>query len=267
VLERRECYYLYYEVTPTGEIRQEIFCRGVTLPIDILTCLQAWMAPLVSNNHKNENKKNKKQSSTTQRDESKIDNKPGTDIYVHRGFRNQADRIFEDVKPLLASPSAARATVRVCGHSLGGAVATLLAAKLRLAGYKVTQVTTIGEPRFCASYKDAQKLQRILPKDHLRIEHELDFVPFLSPLWAHHSLANRLWIVNTGEYAQEPSVRLVLADGQGDSVGWTDAVWDNFLFWETVRTHGDPHRIPNHVKILQNSDNPRIKKEDLRHLS
>ena len=36
-MSHRECYYLYYEIKPNGHTKQEIFCRGTTLLVDVLT--------------------------------------------------------------------------------------------------------------------------------------------------------------------------------------------------------------------------------------
>lgn len=213
ILNRRECYYLYYEVLGNGEIRQEIFCRGTALGFDILTCLQAWMVY-----------------------------DPEIQCRVHRGFLNQANRILEDVLPLLVTDR--RATIHVCGHSLGGAVASLLAVKLRRRGYQVVHVTTVGEPRYCASAKDAMQLLRALPSDVLRIEHEQDFVPFVPPFGAHVA-APKLWLT------ARHGVRYVRPVNSGDTgVGWTDSVWRNFL-WEILTKNGRPHRIPHYMDILE----------------
>jgi hypothetical protein len=145
-LARRECYYLYYEITGTGEIKQHIFCRGTTIAVDILTCLSFWMTY----------------------DEE-------LDCRVHLGFRNQAERILQDIQPA----SDQRSTIEVSGHSLGGAVAYIVAAKLQKRGYRVTRVTSVGAPRFCATPKGAKLLELTLPKDTLRIENDTDLVPFL----------------------------------------------------------------------------------------
>ncbi len=221
-LERRECYYFYYELKGTGEMQQQIFCRGTTLRADVLTCLQAWMVE----------------------DED-------LQLKLHRGFRNQADRILEDVLPLLTAPSDRRATVEVCGHSLGGAVASILAAKLKQRGYNVVRVTTVGEPRYCASRKDAQRLlEKFLPKDTLRVESEFDFVTFLPPFGAH--VGNKVWIVKDPT-TQQPSLRLVARSKDDTTTGsneWADSVWTNFLAWEILSSNGIPHRIPSYVESL-----------------
>jgi triacylglycerol lipase len=121
--------------------RQQIFCRGTTLAIDVLSCLSFWMV---------------------------YDEELG--CRVHLGFRNQADRIFKDIQPLLAPTDDKRPTVEVSGHSLGGALTYLIAAKLRKRGYKVVRATSVGAPRLCATAAGASILESLLPRDNLRIE-------------------------------------------------------------------------------------------------
>jgi len=102
---RRECYYLYYEIHSNGQTKQQIFCRGTTLLSDVLTCLQTLFVY----------------------DEE-------LECNVHYGFNQQANRIVGDVIPLLVPPRSDNlsgvATIEVCGHSLGGAVACLVALSL-----------------------------------------------------------------------------------------------------------------------------------------
>jgi Lipase (class 3) len=210
-LARRECYYLYYEVTGDGQQKQHIFCRGTTIFMDVLTCLEAWMSYDAE-----------------------------LECRLHRGFCKQADRILEDVVPLLASPADRRGTVEVCGHSLGGAVAAIVAAKLRKRGYRVVRVTTAGSPRFCATEADAARLLRLLPPDYLRVEQEYDFVPFLPPFGAH--VGDKLWLIGDGRGAR-------FATRQ--SHGWSDSVWCNFLAWEIFWWGGTSHRVPSYAAFLR----------------
>ena len=214
-LARRECYYLYYEITGTGQIRQQIFCRGTTLLIDILTCLQLWMV------HDEE-----------------------LGCRVHLGFRNQADRILEDLQPLLAPSTDKRSTIEVSGHSLGGAVAYIIAAKLKKRGYhqQVVRVTSVAAPRFCATPKSAATIESLLPKDNLRLEHDTDFAPLLPP-FLYHPAGNKLWLLgelNATAYipVSKPSP-------------WVDNVFVNFRSWELLVAFGYPHRIPHYVSHLK----------------
>ena len=221
-LARRECYYLYYEIEPTGRHVQQIFCRGTTLGVDILTCLQAW---------------------TVYDEELKC--------RVHRGFRGQADRVVNDLLPLLAPPHDFRATVELAGHSLGGAVATLVSGKLRQRGYNVVRLTTVGEPAYVASYDDAKQLRQLLPADHLRVENDRDFVPFLPPTAAH--VGDKLWFPNFYSHSTTslplplPPPRYVV---DSPECWWTESFWLNFCAPEILTANGKPHRIPTYLARL-----------------
>ena len=102
-------------------------------------------------------------------------------IRLHRGFRNHAHRLVEDLEPLLSNHQ--RSTVELCGHSLGGAVAMIVAAKLKKRGYNVVRVTGIATPRFVENDTTAiQTLVDLLPYDTLRIEDDLDGMsPIFTP--------------------------------------------------------------------------------------
>jgi triacylglycerol lipase len=65
-------------------------------------------------------------------------------ILVHEGFSNAASTIYGDLKQHL-KPSY---EVYLTGHSLGGAVAGLLAIYLHEEGYKIGAVVTFGQPKF-----------------------------------------------------------------------------------------------------------------------
>ena len=75
-MNQRECYYMYYEIHSNGETRQQIFCRGTTLFSDVLTCLQTWF---------------------------EYDQELG--CRIHHGFNEHANRIVDDVTPLLVPPN------------------------------------------------------------------------------------------------------------------------------------------------------------------
>lgn len=150
-MNQRECYYMYYEIHSNGETLQQIFCRGTTLLSDVLTCLQTWFE------YDRELK-----------------------CRIHHGFNEHANRIVDDVIPLLVPPND-KSTVEVCGHSLGGAVAMLVAIKLRKRGYHVSKVTSVGGPRFCRGLEEREVLEQYLPDETIRIEDDMDLVTYLPP--------------------------------------------------------------------------------------
>ncbi|KAL9187622.1 hypothetical protein ACHAXT_006000 [Thalassiosira profunda] len=216
---RRECYYLYYEIHSDGETRQQIFCRGTTLLADVLTCLQAWFV------HDAE-----------------------LGCRVHRGFNEHANRIVEDVLPLLVPPATGGdgrryATVELCGHSLGGAVAMLVAIKLRKRGYVVTRVTSLAGPRFCRGPEEREILQKWLPRETIRIEDDLDLVTYLPPSGV--SVGDKLWLAKGGSSYMLPKDSLSRANE------WTEAVWLNLRLVESIVRQNTTHRVTSYVKRLE----------------
>lgn len=58
----------------------------------------------------------------------------------HAGFKEVADAVIQDLEAFL-EPGA---EVKIAGHSLGGAAAVIVAAKLKLRGYRVAKVKVDG---------------------------------------------------------------------------------------------------------------------------
>jgi hypothetical protein len=221
-LARRECYYLYYEIKGDGQVIQQLFCRGTTLRVDVMTCLEAWMEVDVDLN----------------------------DCRIHKGFANQADRILKDVLPLLLPPTHPTSSIEICGHSLGGAVAMILAAKLRQRGYNVTQVISIAEPRFCWSQEDAVKFTRLLPKTTLRIEHDHDFVPFLPPFGS-HPIIPKLWLLQEANDKEESSTGSIIRVVDPAKHPWVDSAWLNFRFKNIIQAGKSAHRMPSYINMVK----------------
>lgn len=65
-------------------------------------------------------------------------------ITLHNGFRSAAEAVFNDVRPRLISAK----PLQITGHSLGGAIAVVLAMYLQQdSAVAVTQVITFGQPK------------------------------------------------------------------------------------------------------------------------
>jgi len=100
-----------------------------------------------------------------------------TQIYFHHGFSYAARQVYRELKPLLKKNYRIQAT----GHSLGGAVAVILAAFLDSDGFDVSQVVTFGQPKL-TNLAGADKLKKlnitrvVTPKDLVPL------VPLFDPL-------------------------------------------------------------------------------------
>ena len=95
-------------------------------------------------------------------------------IKLHRGFALAARSIYEEIKPLLDPEK----TVHTTGHSLGGAVALILAMYLDSDNFKLSKVVTFGQPKV-SNIRGSETYQHL---SLLRIVTPLDLVPIVPPL-------------------------------------------------------------------------------------
>ncbi|MDZ7805362.1 lipase family protein [Thiohalophilus sp.] len=95
-------------------------------------------------------------------------------IRLHRGFSMAAQKIYEQVKPLLKPDY----TVSTTGHSLGGAVALVLAMYLDLDEGSIDKVVTFGQPKV-TNVAGADKFAHL---DVYRLVTPEDIVPLVPPL-------------------------------------------------------------------------------------
>jgi hypothetical protein len=227
-LNQRECYYLYYEVRPDGQIRQQIFCRGTTLAADVWTGMQSMIM-------------------------YKYDEE--LDCFLHKGFLDHANRLIADLQPLLVSngekgTANKRATVELCGHSLGGAVAIIVACKLVKRGYHVLQVTTIGAPRVC-NWDAVHTLSNLLPIDTLRIENDLDLVCYLPPkgkgLFENKSSG---YVGNKLLFSSDDLARFIPASASSQ-FKWVDSFLLNGRFPEMIKAMPKSHKVPTYSENIQ----------------
>jgi triacylglycerol lipase len=94
-------------------------------------------------------------------------------IVVHKGFNDDTNEVYAEVVPLLNKSY----RTSITGHSLGGAIAAILAIKLDKNGYDVDRVVTFGQPKFTNAA--GVKVYEDLPLH--RVVHHLDIVPMLPP--------------------------------------------------------------------------------------
>jgi triacylglycerol lipase len=95
-------------------------------------------------------------------------------IKLHKGFSQAASKIYQDIQPLIDKST----PVNLTGHSLGGAVAVILAMYLDHDGFQVGHVITFGQPKVTnvagsRQYADLNLIRVVTPRD---------LVPLVPPL-------------------------------------------------------------------------------------
>ena len=105
-------------------------------------------------------------------------------IAIHKGFAQSAHNIYKMLKNSLHKDYA----IDITGHSLGGAVAVILAMVLDKHGYKIHQVVTFGQPKV-TDRLGAQKYQHL---NVVHINNLDDIIPTLPPFDASEILSLKI---------------------------------------------------------------------------
>jgi len=100
-----------------------------------------------------------------------------TGQYIHQGFSEAASTIFDAVKNKIDK----NYTVSTTGHSLGGAVALVLAMQLDASDLNIGKVVTFGQPKV-TNLSGAQKFQHLNITRFVRPKDIVPLVPPLDPL-------------------------------------------------------------------------------------
>lgn len=95
-------------------------------------------------------------------------------ISLAKGFRGDALRVHADVMPHIRKGY----SIRVTGHSLGGAIAGIMAGYLAAEGFEVEHLVTFGEPKV-TDRKGTKYFERNLKITRIVLEN--DVVPMLPP--------------------------------------------------------------------------------------
>jgi triacylglycerol lipase len=95
-------------------------------------------------------------------------------VFLHHGFAYAARQVYAEIKPLLKKGF----SIKTTGHSLGGAVAVILAALIDKDGFNLDQVITFGQPKV-TNLTGADKFQHL---NIIRVVTPKDLVP-LVPLF------------------------------------------------------------------------------------
>ena len=126
---------------------------------------------------------------------------------VHGGFRDSAQALLPQVTEWLQGPGRARRRLLVCGHSLGAAIATLLAASMQ-----ADHLVTIGSPRV-GDRRFAAGISALAGLTITRVVNCCDVVTELPPelpLFTH--VGQLVYIDREGRMRLEPPPAFVEAD-------------------------------------------------------
>ena len=96
-----------------------------------------------------------------------------TGVRLHEGFAYAANRVYATLKPHLKPDY----KIDVTGHSLGGAVALILAMYLDADGFDIERVVTFGQPKV-TNFPGAMRIQHI---NVIRVVTPDDLVPLIPP--------------------------------------------------------------------------------------
>ncbi|MDO9116748.1 MAG: lipase family protein [Nitrospira sp.] len=159
-------------------------------------------------------------------------------IPLHKGFADTALQVYAFAKPLLRPGY----EVRVTGHSLGGAAASIVLMLFKEDGVKLGQAMTFGQPK--VTNRAGVEKYRGLPL--LRFVNDKDPVPLLPPL-------DISTILDEGPY-KHIGPEVVLKDGTNYAY-FSDAQAERFSvisFWNSLGRQEVPdHSISNYLQSLQ----------------
>ena len=118
---------------------------------------------------------------------------------MHLGFAHAADAVYPTVRTLLTSLGRGL-PILVTGHSLGGAMATLVAHRLAAEGFPVRAVYTYGSPRpGDRNFRDAYRVP------NYRFVNDNDLVPHLPLRWCYRHVGHLKLLTRDGKLLEEAS--------------------------------------------------------------
>lgn len=167
---------------------------------------------------------------------------PATGVFgteVHSGFKDALDEVWDDIVAVLHDTGLPAV---VTGHSLGGALATLAAARLASSGTSVAAMHSYGSPR--VGRRDfAGEFQKRLSGVSFRFINHIDIVtrvPLLIQSYRH--VGSRVYFNSTGT----PHL---------DASAWMIALEDvrfRFAHLGSIRAAGlNPHSIGEYARLVE----------------
>ena len=172
---------------------------------------------------------------------------------VHRGFFRAIDAVWPQIEPRLkdflkASPR----TIRITGHSLGGALATLAAIRIQRMGIRNVETYTFGQPRV-GNRAMAEQLTTPL----YRFAYYADpvrFAPFSVPRAMHYKHAGTLKLIDAaGRIVDKESHLLVRMLSNICSTGQLADEFRKNDFKSFLAKRINDHYMPNYIAHIENN--------------
>ena len=152
---------------------------------------------------------------------------PRHNLEGHQGFFTMADRLYEKIK---LGDINKNTPLRIYGHSLGGALATIVAYCLSYEGYTVEVLITIGCPRVFqvgTIVTPESSFNEIVPESY-RLMNEEDIVTFLPLNTKDKTFINYDFEKQPDMIGDPSSLWRIAVAGASSSIG-TTWVWDTII--------------------------------------
>ncbi len=164
----------------------------------------------------------------------------GSNSKAHQGFCTQADAILADLQQQQPQAGLER-PLWITGHSLGGALAILLALKLsQKPGSKLAGVVTFGQPKV-GDVQLSQAITAQLLPFYRRYVNQRDIVPKLPPLPDYRHSGQLYYFDDLDQLQLNPPRWLMLLDQVLCDANQAEAA---------LRQHLDDHKMKNYVSLL-----------------
>lgn len=131
-------------------------------------------------------------------------------IMLHQGFASAAKAVYKDIQPYLDK----NRPVQTTGHSLGGAIAVILAMYLEQDNYALSQVITFGQPKV-TNVTGAKQFSTLPLTRVVTLNDIVPLVPPISPLQIKNldiywHMGEEVILMGNSEYAQTNGVKSML---------------------------------------------------------